>query len=58
VFLFLCLFCPAAQQSGLGNPFLFFIVIPTLGGISVGFAGMMDYWIIGKLENWVNGLLG
>jgi hypothetical protein len=56
--LFLCLFCPAAQQSGLGNPFLFLIVIPTLGGISVGFAGMMDYWKTGKLGQWVIGLMG
>jgi hypothetical protein len=35
-----------------------FIVIPTLGGISVGFAGMMDYWKTGKLGQWVVGEMG
>jgi hypothetical protein len=30
-----------------------FIVIPRLGGISVGFAGMMDYWKTGMMGFWV-----
>jgi hypothetical protein len=48
-------FCSVAQQNGIENPSLFFIVIPRLGGISVGFAGIMDYWKTGMMGFWGNG---
>jgi hypothetical protein len=51
-------FCSAAQQIWLENPSPLFIVIPRLGGILVGFAGMMDYWKTGMMGFWVDGKMG